>query len=172
MSNSKSIPPSRLWLTACATIGVIVGIIVVCGFMSSGPSEVPPPAPAEAPAPIPVAAERRTISPEAIKMANEQLNWAHGQSFACLDQNFAPVEQVFDIAQTREFAERCLSWRSKWLLLKDKMYESGEHSELIESAFRTCIFDETELERILQHKVRAAYVQEINSIDGEMLVRP
>ncbi len=170
MLNSKSIPASRLWLMICATLGIIVGIIVVYGCMSSGPSEVPPPAPAEAPAPTPVAAERRTISPEAIEKANEQLNWAHGQSFACLDQNFAPVEQVFAIAQTREFAERCLSFRSKWLLLKDKLYESDEHTELIESAFRECIFDETELERILAQSA-AAYVQEINSIDGEMLVR-
>ncbi len=93
----------------------------------SGSSESIPPV-NDAPAPR-APREQRTISPEAIKAANEQLNWAHGQSFARLDQQFAPVEELFAAAQSREFSERCLSWKSKWLLLKDKIYESGEHTE-------------------------------------------
>ena len=169
MSTFKWNLTPKQWLFVWATLGVLAGTMLFSLF--SGPSESAPPPPADAPAPrAPQEQVQRTISPEAINAANEQLKWAHGQTVVRLDQHFAPVEELFAAAQSREFSERCLSWKSKWLLLKDKIYESGEHTELIESEFRSCIFDEAELERLLEQCTRA-YLQEVGSIDGEMLVR-
>jgi len=155
------IQKARLFLFLCATAGVAAAIIGLNGLtVTSSQSDV-----------IRVPAQEiRKVNPEAIKMANEQLNWAHGQSFARLDQHFAPVEELFNTARVREFSDRCLSLESKWLLLKDQLTDSGEHSALIESAFRSCIFEEAALEQLLQ-QCTTAYVQEVGSIDGEMLVR-
>lgn len=152
------LPTSRNWLYGYGSAGVLAGVILAVIFSSWSNDSAPVPPPSN------------SISPEAVEMANAQLNWAHGQSSERLEQAFAPVDALFNSARPRAFAETCLGWQSKWLLIKDKLNTSNEHIQLIEQSFRTSIFDQAELERLLQ-QCTTAYVQELNSIDGEMLVR-
>lgn len=162
---SDSTPGLMSWLrTLCyAALGVCAGIVVIA-FLHDLPEMRKKLSPSFAQEPVLTPAQRAT------NMANEQLNWAHRESYARLEAHFAPVEEFFRTARTRDFAETCLSWESKWFLLIDKLDGSTKHAQLIEAAFRRCIFDPTELERILA-QCTTAYVQEVGSIDGEMLVR-
>jgi hypothetical protein len=154
---------TRLGRFSVVTAGVIVGLVQlnIYSWMLHVSTEKRVP---------PAAEETRTVSPEAVTVANQNLNWAHGESMGRLEPQFAPVEELFDQADVYTFAESCLSWRSKWLLAKDKLFDSAEHAALIDAEFRRLIFDHEELERLLT-QCTTAYVQEMKDVDNDFLVR-
>jgi len=154
---------TRLGRLLLAGFGVTVGMVIfaVCGAVNpGGGGHVPPPVPTH----------RAEASPEAVKIANDNLNWAHGEALGRLEPQFTAVNELFDQVQVSEFAESCLSWRSKWLLAKDKLFDSAEHAQMIDGEFRRCIFEHEELERLLA-QCTTAYVQEVKNVDNDFLVR-
>ena len=165
MLKFKLVRTSKASMFALATAGVLTAIVVgrVITMSCTQTSSAPGPSQTQS-------AVTSTIDPKAIEMANEQLNWAHNESFARLDGHFAPVASLFDAARTQEFAESCLGWTSKWLMLKDGINDAGEHATFIAGEFRSHVLDHDELQRSLEQCTKA-YVQEVDSIDGEMLVR-
>ena len=149
---------------ALATIGIVAAIAIMAICLAAGSGEGTPIGA------LPPVSASREISPEAIDFANEELEWAYDESFTRMQRQFMPVEELFASARVEEFAESCLSWRSKWLLAKDKLFDSSEHAALIEGEFRRCIFNHEELEQLLEQCTKA-YLQEMKSVDSDFLVR-
>lgn len=146
-----------LWAGMALVLAVAVGLLVVNSEVSpEGQSQ-------NAIAPV-------AIRPATIDRLDEHLAWAHDESLSRLPGHFAAVDRMFKEANTSEFADDCLSWESKWLMAKDQFTNAGEHAAFIRNAFSRHVLNGDKLERLIAQGV-AAYGNELDSIDGALLVR-
>src|SRR5260370_139259 len=114
MTDFASNAKRSLQLFGKATIGVIIGLILIGSFgnwISIGKRG----------AKSDSAQTVLTPAQRAANMANQHLGWAEREALIRLEAHFAPVDELFRSVQTKSFADSCLSWDSKWLLLKDKL---------------------------------------------------
>lgn len=119
---------------------------------------------------------RSAPSPEHIerldRIVTGHLDWARGEDYSGLEPHVAPVRAFFREARygTKGFAEDVLGWDSKWKLAKDYLYGEKNHEKFIEERFAARVFRADQLEALIESSV-AAYLQHLNDVDSQVLVR-
>lgn len=96
--------------------------------------------------------------------AKPRIERADAESRTAIDSGLAVVEEFFAAAQegTEAFADDVLGWYSKYSLIR------GRHEEFLAESFRGHFFGPEELTEAMRKAV-AAYVDELDAIDGRML---
>ena len=158
----------RLSLLVFGFLGVLAGVIVRNAMFQSVREQGA--ISTEAAAPLPPA--KPVPSPEEI--ARPHLLWAEQESSKVLDEHLQQIDVFFADAKknTPEFADRALSWSSKWRLVADYVpfTRGGRHEEFIRSEFEEQIFKPEQLGEVVEQVV-ASYLAHIRSIEGEMLIK-
>lgn len=146
-----------------------IGVLAASGGVvreSVDPGYQPPTYPALAPPAKPAP------SPEEI--AGPHLRWAKQQSAQVLEGHLREIDAFFAEAKknTPEFAERALSFSSKWRLVADHVpfTRGGRHEAFLRTQFEKHLFKPAELGAVIEQVV-ASYVAHLRSIEGEMLVK-
>lgn len=159
--------PSRR-LLAIGFIGVVTGVIVHQSAMNSvhqtAESAIdvyvePPPV-------------KRVPSPEEI--ARPHLSWADRQSAEVLHSHLRQIDDFFADAKRRTpaFADRALSFSSKWRLVADNVpfTRGGRHEAFLRSQFEQHVFEPAQLGKVVEQVV-SSYLAHLRSIEAEMLVK-
>jgi hypothetical protein len=111
-------------------------------------------------------------SPEEI--IRPRLIWAERQSEEVLAEHLRQLDDFFEMAKkgTPDFAERALSFRSKWWLVVDHVpfTRGGRHEKFLRCQFEEHVFRPSQLGDVVEQVV-AGYLAHIRSIEGEMLVK-
>ena len=114
---------------------------------------------------------RPTPSPEAA--AKPHLDWAERESQRIISVHLHDLDTFFAEAKknTPHLAARVLGYRSKWLLVKDRLpfTEGKEHEGFLRETFHACLFEPEQLEDRMRQVVMG-YLQHVRSIEGQMLV--
>jgi hypothetical protein len=159
---------SRFSLAAAGIVGVAVGVFVPQPVFES--LDRRPALPAEGITPSPPV--RTTPSPEEI--IRPHLVWAKRQAAERLDDHLRQIDDFFALAKksTPEFADRALSFSSKWRLVADYVpfTRGGRHEAYLRSQFEKQVFHPAQLGGIVEQVV-SGYLDELRSIEGEMLVK-
>jgi hypothetical protein len=123
----------------------------------------------EATAPLPV---RTAPSPEEI--VQPHLLWAKQQSAEKVADHLRAIDEFFSCAKkgTPEFADRALSFSSKWRLVADYVpfTRGGRHETYLRSQFEEHVFRPSQLGATVEQVV-SSYLAEVHSIESEMLVK-
>jgi hypothetical protein len=108
------------------------------------------------------------------EVAAPHLSWAEHETERVVDDHLQVLVRFFAGAKknTRPFAEEALSWGSKWRLLVDYVpyTRGGRHEKFMRQKFEEYVFTPADLEQAVGQILRE-YLQEVKSIEGEMLVR-
>lgn len=111
-------------------------------------------------------------SPEEI--AGPHLKWAQREAARLLDEHLQQVDDFFDDSRrhTPDFAERALSWGSKWRLVADHVpFTKGDrHRAYIRSQFEQHLFTPAQLSDLVEEVV-VSHLAHLGSVESEMLVR-
>jgi hypothetical protein len=111
-------------------------------------------------------------SPEEI--LKPHLAWAEQESRKALSEPIRKINAFFANSKrnTRGFAEVSLGWGSKWRLMADHVpFTSGaRHEAFIRTKFEEYVFEPAQLEAAMKEAV-SSYLKQIESIEGQMLVR-
>ncbi|HEX7446954.1 MAG TPA: hypothetical protein VF306_05375, partial [Pirellulales bacterium] len=111
-------------------------------------------------------------SPEEI--AGPHLKWAEREAARLLDEHLRQIDEFFDHTSrhTPEFAERALSWGSKWRLVADHLpFTKGDrHRAFIRAQFEQHLFTPAQLSDLVEQVV-ASHLAHLDSLESEMLVR-
>lgn len=117
--------------------------------------------------------ESRT-PPTPDEIAAPHLDWARRECDRIINAHVEVIDRFFADAMinTRPFAEEALSWSGKWSLVVDHFpfTKGGRHERFIRSKFEDYIFNPSQLEHIVRQVV-TDYLQHVESIEGQMLVR-
>lgn len=135
-----------------------------------------PPAPKQPP-PVTqaaVAAPARPSAPSPEEIAGPHLKWAEREAARLLDEHLRQIDEFFDHTSrhTPEFAERALSWGSKWRLVADHLpFTKGDrHRAFIRAQFEQHLFTPAQLSDLVEQVV-ASHLAHLSSVESEMLVR-
>ena len=116
--------------------------------------------------------EIRLLQPEEI--ARPHLTWAEQECQRAIFEHLKPIDLFFADCKkhTRAFAEEAIGWGSKWRLLVDYVpfTGGGSHEAFLRERFEQHVFGASQLEEAVKQVV-ASYLQEVESIEGRMLVR-
>lgn len=156
----------RFPLLAIGSFGVVVGIAVrEAAWESTHELRTPNTEAVQPPA-------RKIPSPEEI--ARPHLSWAEKQAADALDEHLRPIRAFFVDAKrdTPKFAERALSFGSKWRLVADHVpfTRGGRHAAFLRTQFEEHLFTPAQMAQIVEQAV-TGYVTHIRSIESEMLVK-
>ncbi|HWB11387.1 MAG TPA: hypothetical protein VG826_19310 [Pirellulales bacterium] len=159
---------SRFRLFAASILGIVVGVLVPpAAPRPVGERSIPP---AEAIPRVPAA--RVVPSPEEI--IRPHLAWAEQTSAELLVDYLRQIDDFFETAKkgTPDFADRALSFGSKWRLVADHVpfARGGRHETFLRSQFEEHVFRPTQLGELIEQVV-AGYLAQVRSIESEMLVK-
>ncbi|MDX1964412.1 MAG: hypothetical protein SFX18_14770 [Pirellulales bacterium] len=114
------------------------------------------------------------VVPSALQLAGPHLTWAEHAAEQRLQAQLERIDQFFRQSKnhTPAFARDALSFSSKWRLILDYVpgTRGDRHVEYIRERFNEHIFSPEELETLLKQTIQA-YVQQLDSLDNEVLVR-
>jgi hypothetical protein len=112
--------------------------------------------------------------PSAEDLARPHLRWAQGRCARALDAQMASLDGFFRDAKRRtpRFAERALSWSSKWRFVADYIpgTRGDRHQQFLRESFAQHVFEPKRLEAAVR-EVIAGYLADVRSIENQMLVR-
>ncbi|MBV9121925.1 MAG: hypothetical protein JO112_01035 [Planctomycetes bacterium] len=133
--------------------------------------EVPPPPPEViTPAPLDEAAVRA----RAWERAQPLLAEADRQAAAALDRHLDSIHAFLADSKpgARAFAERLLSLRGKWELVRSQMAGDGQnqYAEFLSQAFAEHVFAAGDLEQVVAAAIQG-YLAELEGIEDQLLVR-
>ena len=136
------------------------------------PTPTPPGAVAAAlPTPTPI--DPAAVKAHAWKRAELLLADAERQASAALSKHLASLHAFLDERSqhgARAFAERLLSLRGKWELVRGEIGNAGGYSAFLQAAFAENLFKAEELEQAVNAAVKG-FVLELDSIEQDLLVR-
>lgn len=100
------------------------------------------------------------------------LEQADQQTALALDKHLASIHAFLDDrkAGSRAFAERLLSLRGKWELVKAEIGDNNDYAAFLQAEFADHLFPMEDLEKAVATAVQS-YLAELESIDDELLVR-
>jgi hypothetical protein len=100
------------------------------------------------------------------------LDQAHGQAATALDKHLASIHAFMDErkAGCKAFAERIVSLRGKWELVKGSIGNDRDYANFLQEEFAEHIFPMEELEKAVAAAVQS-YLAELESIDDDLFVR-
>lgn len=160
-------PPWQLWF-ALAAVAAVVWVCALAWPSSPTVEETVAPVAVEAPP----AAPKPPPSPE--KLARPHLQWADARCAKALDEQLVRLREFFSASKqnTRVFATRALSWSSKWRLVADYVpfTRHDRHPTFLRQQFEEHVFRPDDLEKAVKLAIDA-YLAEVRSIEGMMLVR-
>jgi hypothetical protein len=120
--------------------------------------------------------EAATTSAELRRLARSRalphLDRADAECRAALGRGLRELNDFFVEARLRapRFAERVLGWRSKWLLVTDRLgIGTGAHAEYLRRAFHEELFAPEQLEDAARRAV-AGYLEAVRDAEGVALV--
>jgi hypothetical protein len=164
--------PLRNWVGAGISLVVFLAastsaIWQTIQLFTDGDAEATPAA-AAAPASLDEAAARA----HAWDRAQPLLAAAERQATATLDKRLDSIHAFLDERKpgARAFAERLLSLRGKWELVKSHIGDQGDYAAFLQEAFGEHLFAMQDLEKAVATAVRS-YLAELESIEEELLVR-
>lgn len=145
-------------LIACLVAMAFQIRTIVCDLFEGGPAPAPS---------VPEAARERAWS-----KTEPLLQEAENQAALALGKHLASIHSFLNErkAGSRAFAERLLSLRGKWELVKAEIGGSGDYAAFLQEAFGELVFQMEDLEKAVAAAVRG-YLAELDGIDDEVLVR-
>ena len=154
-------------LFAAGILGVLVGLLVPPAALESVDDRPILPAPAIAPI------SGRPAAPSPEEIIRPHLVWAERRSEEVLTEHLRLIDDFFVMAKkgTPEFADRALSFTSKWRLVVDHvpLTRGGRHEKFLRLQFEQHVFRPSQLGGTVEQVV-AGYLAQVRSIEGEMLV--
>ena len=164
----------RSFRLLAAAGGVAASLLGLTVLHTTAPTPPPAPTPAPAIAPtVPTAIDPAAVKAHAWKRAEPLLADAERQASAALDKHLATIHAFLDERSqhgARAFAERLVSLRGKWELVKGEIGNAGGYSAFLQAAFAEHLFKAEELEQAVNAAVQG-FVLELDSIEQELLVR-
>jgi hypothetical protein len=155
-------------LLAIGFLGVVIGMVVRQTAVDSARQRV------ESPVTVSAAQPPAKPVPSPEEIARPHLIWADQQSAEVLEAHLRQIDVFFADAKqnTPAFADRALSFSSKWRLVADHVpfTRGGRHEAFLRSKFEQHIFKPAELGETVEQVV-ASYLAHIRSIEAEMLVK-
>jgi hypothetical protein len=155
---------SRFRLVAAGVLGVLAGVLVPPATLQS--IREPPVSTVEPVAP------RTAPPPEEI--VRPHLAWAERASAEALADHLRQIDDFFKTAKkgAPDFADRVLSFGSKWRLVADHVPFSrgGRHEKFLRVQFEENVFRPSQLGETIEQAV-AGYLAHLRSIESEMLVK-
>jgi len=81
------------------------------------------------------------------------------------EKNLGKLYSFFQLTKTKTpaFAERCLSFKSKWVLL------TGDHKAFLKEEFDNLVFSATDLDTQIRQAI-GDYIRDVQQIEGKLLV--
>jgi hypothetical protein len=100
------------------------------------------------------------------------LEQADRRAALALDRHLASIQTFLDERKPgcRAFAERLLSLRGKWELVKAEIGDGSAYAAFLQEAFGEHVFAAEDLEKAVSTAVRS-YLAELENIDDDLLVR-
>ncbi len=94
------------------------------------------------------------------------LNWADQECRQAIEQHLQTLDVFFSQAKQRtpKFAAAVVGWGGKW------NYIRGNHQTYVNQKFNELVFSPNDLEKAIQQVIEG-YLQEVQSIENQMLVR-
>jgi hypothetical protein len=151
-------------LMAICFVGMTVGVLArETGFDESQLQTAPS-----------IEASSRPEPPSPEEIARPHLDWAADEIDKVVDEHLRQVDSFFADTKknTPQFADRALSWSSKWRFAADRVpfTHGGRHDAFIRSQFEEHLFTPAQLGDLVEQVV-ASYLAHLRSIEGEMLVK-
>ncbi len=159
--------PKRNRIGAAVSLAVVIAGLVALAFQVRdlvGTRSAVDPAPNP---PDPAAVRGRVWN-----KAQPLLDAADRHAALALDKHLGSIRAFLDDrkAGSRAFAERLLSLRGKWELVKAEVGDKSSYTEFLQEAFNEHVFPMEDLEKAVAAAVRS-YLAELESIDDDLLVR-
>ncbi len=147
-----------VFVASCVVLGIAISRIATNHVAESGIKSV-----------VPVEV---TAPPSPEELATPHLQNADEACEALIASHEKSIDQFFTAAKanTRPFAKTTLGWRSKWLLIKDKLSRgSNKHEIFLRDQFAKHLFAQSDLEKMMTQLTRS-FLNHVNSIESQMLV--
>lgn len=120
-----------------------------------------------------VVTELLDVRPDPEKLARPHLEWAEAETTKAIDESLQPIRVFFreSKGRTADFADDVLGFRSKMKLVWDTLPMTEKvHPTFVRTRFEEKIFRPVDLEHVVEQAV-AGFLQQLDGIEGEMLVR-
>lgn len=156
---------------AVAIILPILGLVIVVYLSQRLGDIIAPPLDSTIAQPANVVA---VPAPSPEQLAKPHLEWAEKECERAIEEQLAVLDEFFieSKKKTPAFAQEALSWSSQWRLVVDYVpyTEGGRHEKFLRGKFDELVFSSQDLQVVVTNVV-AAYLQQVKSIEGQMLVR-
>jgi hypothetical protein len=156
-----------------AGAAVLAGVAIVGSQFTGSPSATTPMPAADAER-APVVVNEAAVLARTWQRAEPLLAEAKRQAALAMDKHLTSIHAFLDERKPggRAFAERLLSLRGKWELVKSQIASGGDHeyAEFMSQAFRQHVFAAEDLEKAVSAAVRG-FLAELDGIEDDMLVR-
>lgn len=156
--------PTRNKLGAALCLAALIAIITILVFQISGIVEdtgkgIPKPSP-------------EAVHDRAWNKIQPPLEQADRKAAQALDKHLGSIHTFLQEhkAGSKAFAERLLSLRGTWELVKAEIGDDSDYTVFLKEAFAVHLFPMEELEKAVDAAVRG-YLAELEAIDNELLVR-
>ncbi len=145
-------------LIACiiAEVNLIIGFVADC--YEADPTPTPP--------------DTAEVRGRVWSKTQPLLEQAERQAALALDKHLGAIHAFLDErkAGSKAFAERMLSLRGRWELVKAGIGDNSDYAVFLQEAFGEHVFPMEDLEKAVASAVRS-YLAELESIDDDLLVR-
>jgi hypothetical protein len=105
-------------------------------------------------------------------VVNRHLSWAELESMSAIESGLLPIKAFFVEARqhTRPYAEKTLSFDSKWKMVTDFVTNKGDHPRFLRDKFDEIVFSQPQLNQLVESVV-ANYIRHLEDVESQMLVR-